>query len=55
MAISNLQYFLKIIYDTFALLRDMKLNKGTILKASCDFIRQLQKGSKILTLKYMDQ
>ncbi|CAJ0925694.1 unnamed protein product, partial [Mesorhabditis belari] len=24
--------------------KEMKLNKGTILKASCDYIRQLEKG-----------
>jgi rRNA-processing protein FCF1 len=26
----------------------MKLNKGTILKASCDYIRQLQKDREIM-------
>lgn len=28
--------------------RELKLNKGTILKASCDYIRQLQKDRELM-------
>lgn len=33
----------------------MKLNKGTILKASCDYIRQLRKEHEILLRQHQQQ
>lgn len=38
-----------IFYCNFWLyFRELKLNKGTILKASCDYIRQLQKDRELM-------
>uniref|UniRef100_A0A915D082 BHLH domain-containing protein n=1 Tax=Ditylenchus dipsaci TaxID=166011 RepID=A0A915D082_9BILA len=34
---------------------DMKLNKGTILKASCDYIRQLQQDRELMIKQQQDQ
>jgi hypothetical protein len=34
--------------STAEICRDMKLNKGTILKASCDYIRQLQRDRDLM-------
>lgn len=34
---------------------DMKLNKGTILKASCDYIRQLQRDREIMVKQQQQQ
>lgn len=35
-------------YSDRDVFREMKLNKGTILKASCDYIRQLQRDRDIM-------
>uniref|UniRef100_A0A1I7XHW7 BHLH domain-containing protein n=1 Tax=Heterorhabditis bacteriophora TaxID=37862 RepID=A0A1I7XHW7_HETBA len=35
--------------------RDMKLNKGTILKASCDYIRQLQRDREVMLKQQVHQ